>query len=168
MLDCWHSAVFRDIITKLYELTILFVEGRINGENFLIGKKTRIWFLCFFWAFNKWVLFCRLLWTIAALNRGFLDRLRLFPLIFFIIVDKVETAIFFFSVSFVIFGHGSSSNAFLTISWLITWGLFDRVKFLGTLRPSNVVTHDEQSLCWRSAALKSGSPRVTKWIYQFF
>ena len=52
MLVCWHCAVFRDITPKRYVSITLFVEDRINGESFLIGKM-RIWFPWFFWSFNK-------------------------------------------------------------------------------------------------------------------
>ena len=75
-----HSAVFRDCISKRYDPFILFVDDRINAESFLI-EKLRIRLPWFFRSFNKLVHLSRRIWNIAALNRGFLKRLRFFPLI---------------------------------------------------------------------------------------
>ena len=55
----------------------------------------------------------QILLTIAALNRSFLERLRLFPFAFFTILNTVETEIFFLHASLVIFGSGFFPNVFL-------------------------------------------------------
>ena len=124
MLGCSQSAVFRDIITKCYDPIILFNEDRINDETFLMWK---IMFLLpwFFRSFNKPVPLTRLFWTIAALNRGFLERLRLLPLIFLNILDTVKIEMSFCSCPVIIWQE-SFWKAFLMASWLITWGLPDR------------------------------------------
>ena len=103
-----------------------FVCWRKNQRwNFRIGENEGSipWF---FRSFSKPVLFSRCFWPIAALNKGFLELLMLFPSIFLTILDTVETEIFFFCASLVIFWHGSLSMAFLVASWLISWGLPDR------------------------------------------
>ena len=80
----------------------------------------------FFRPFNKRVFFSWRLSTIAALNRGFLESLRLFPLIFLTILDTMETEIFFVCASFAIFWRVWISKAFSMTSWLMTCGLHDR------------------------------------------
>ena len=92
-------------------------------------KKTKIWVP--WWSFNKLFFLSRYFWTIAALNRGFLERLRIFPSIYLIIVNTVETKIFYFCA--VTFWYGPFLNtflkAFLMASWFITWGLPNRRSF---------------------------------------
>ena len=112
MLDCWQSAVYRDITSKRYDPIILFFEDRINGESFVIGEKedsTPV----ILQVIQKRELFSRCFWAIAELNRGFLfdhpgqsERLKILLL-----------CPSCYSVAWVV------SNAFLVTSWFINWGL---------------------------------------------
>ena len=95
VLCCWQSEVFRDIIPKRYYPIILFIEDRINGEIFLIGK-VRIRFQWFFRPFNERMPLSRRFWAIVAVNKGFLEPLRLLPSIFLTILNIVETEEGFF------------------------------------------------------------------------
>ena len=76
------TEVFRDIISKRCNLIILFVDDKINGESFLIGKKKNLIPVITVRSFNKRVLISRRFRTITEFNKGFLERLRYFPLIF--------------------------------------------------------------------------------------
>ena len=88
----------------------------------------KIWFQWFFRLFSDRVLFSRVFWTIATLNRvSWNDSEFLLP--FFNILDTVEAEIFFFCACPVIFWHGSFSNAILMASWFMPWGLPDRGLF---------------------------------------
>ena len=146
--DCWHPAVFKDIIPKRYDQINMFVEDRSNGKSFLIGRIE---------GFDSRdssahsVNECsspdvpESLVLSTEVSRNVSD----FFLSFFYRSDTVEAENFFFSVTLVIFWHGSFSNAF---RWLL--GLFFLINGypLGTRRPSHVVPPDEQSFCWHSAA----------------
>ena len=77
-------------------------------------EKMSIRYQWFFRSFNKQLLLSRLYWTIAALNRSFLERLSLFSPISLTILSTVETESFFFSSSLVIF-----------LAWVVFEGLFD-------------------------------------------
>ena len=164
MLSCWHSAVFRDIISKRYDLIILFVEDIVNGEIFLIAlEKSESSILVILQVTQQ---------TGAPLQTllnhcWFLKRLRLFPLVFLTIQGTVKIEIFFFNVSLVIFWHMSFAKIFLMASEIF---LIEDDP-LATLRPPNVVPPNEQSFSWLSAVLKSMFPwssSVTKWIFRFF
>ena len=175
LLGCWHTAVFRDIIPKRYNLIILFVEDRINGESFIIGKN-KDWMPVILQVIQYSGVPLQTFWAIAVLNRGFLKRLKLFHSIFLTILDTVETKIFFLCASFVIlwpfllvcqFCFSRASNAFLMACLKLKVFLIEDDP-LGTLRTSNILSLDEQSFCWRSAALNllfSWSSLVTNWIF---
>ena len=95
---------------------------------FFIGKDVDR-FPCFFWGFYKRMLLSRRFWTIAALNRGFLERLWLFLPVFLTNLDTERTDLFSFRASLVAFRHESFSTTFFKTSWLMTWGLPGRLRY---------------------------------------
>ena len=105
ILGCWHSTVFRDIISKLCHSIILFLEDRINGQIFPSEKM-------------------RIRWFFGGIDfRDFLECLKLFLPISLTLRDTVDTEIFFY-VSFLIFWQGSFSKAFygfLTSNLMSSW-----------------------------------------------
>ena len=75
-------------------------------------RKNKIRFPWFFRSFNKWVFLSGRFWTIVELNRErFLEHFKLFNH-----QHGLETEIFFFCASFVIFWHVLFLEAFL---WLL-------------------------------------------------
>ena len=128
MLDYWHSAVFRDIISKYYDPIILFVEDRIKGEIFS-WEKIMIRFPGFFRSCDKRVLFSWGFWTIAALMRGFMKRLRFFLPVFWPFYTQGGDWNFLFLCLFCHFQAWVVLEGFLMISWRITWGLPSRRLF---------------------------------------
>ena len=116
MIGCWHSPVFRDIIPKRYDLTILFVEYRINDEIF----SSEIW------GFKQTGTPLQTLLNHSCTQQRFPGTPRTYSSRLLTLMNIVETKISHFRVSLVIFWHGSFSEAFLRASWLVTWGLSDR------------------------------------------
>ena len=103
------------------------------------------------------VLLSRHFWTILLYSTAVSWNVSELYLPFLTILATVETEIFFLCASLVFFWHGSFSGAFLMPSWHKTLR-----SSRSTLRLSNVVMPDEQSFCWRAAALKSQFPWSVK------
>ena len=131
----------------------------VSTMNVFSSEKMVIRFPCFFRSFNKRVLF-RHFQTIAAFNRGFLERLRLFLSSFWPSWTQWGTEIFFCS-SLVIFWLGPFSEAYLVASWLIIWGLPDRGRSFRDCCLQMLF-----QLLWKKQF--SGTQRETKLIFQFF
>ena len=172
--------MFKDIIPNCYRPTILFIKDTINGESFLIGKNEDL-IPRFFRSLHKRALLSRCFWTIVTVNKGFLECLRYFPPILLTFLVTLETEIFFFFASLVIFWH--DSFFFLMASWLITWDLPERGRsvrdsetfkryypqwtvILVTFRCFGISVFLKPALCFGiSVFLK---PALTKWIFHFF
>ena len=78
MFGCWHAAVFRNINIHTLRSDHSVCWRQEKRWKFSRWNKMKILFPVFFKLFNKRVLLYRRFWTIAALNRGFLQRLRYF------------------------------------------------------------------------------------------
>ena len=101
------ETTFPNVTTRSF----CFLKKR-STVNVLSSQNMKIQFPWFFRSFSKRMLVYMLFWTIAALNSGVLECLKLFLPIFLSILNTVETETFFLCQFCHFFGMGSFRRVF--------------------------------------------------------